>query len=94
METVQTFIDFFEAIADDTRIGTTHICLYFALLKQSNDSLQCTPIILNRDSLMVTARISRRTYHKCLKELQEYGYIKYEPSSNPYSGSKVYLNRL
>jgi hypothetical protein len=31
------------------------------------------------------------TYHKCLKNLHALGYIKYEPSFNPYKGSHVYL---
>ena len=31
------------------------------------------------------------TYHKCIKELQEFGYIEYIPSFNPYKGSLVNL---
>jgi len=31
------------------------------------------------------------TYHKCIKQLQEFGYIVYEPSFNPYKGSLVHL---
>ncbi len=39
--------------------------------------------------------ISRRrvaaTYHKCMKELVEYGYINYIPSYNPFLKSLVYI---
>lgn len=34
---------------------------------------------------------SLATYHRCLKLLDAHGYIKYEPSFNPYKGSHVYL---
>jgi hypothetical protein len=34
---------------------------------------------------------SKATYHKCLKNLHALGYIKYEPSYNPYKGSMVSL---
>ena len=44
------------------------------------------------DDLMKTAKINaRQTYKKCMNELDEYGYINYCPSSNPFEGSKVYL---
>lgn len=85
---------FYEAIAADTRIGTTHICLYFALCNAMIDFAEGELSVVNRDQLMQNARISRKTYNKCMKELQEYGYIKYEPSSNPQVGSKVQLKKL
>ena len=31
------------------------------------------------------------TYHKCIKDLQDFGYIEYLPSFNPYKGSLVIL---
>ena len=34
---------------------------------------------------------SKATYHKCLKNLHAQGYIKYEPSYNPFKGSHVFL---
>lgn len=34
---------------------------------------------------------STATYHKCIKELHQYGYITYTPSYNPYKGSLVLL---
>lgn len=32
------------------------------------------------------------TYHKCIQDLQKYGYIQYYPSYHPAFGSLVYLN--
>ncbi len=34
---------------------------------------------------------SKATYHKCLKNLHNLGYINYEPSYNPFKGSHVIL---
>jgi len=31
------------------------------------------------------------TYHKCVKDLNAYGYIRYEPSFNKNKGSKIYF---
>lgn len=92
---MNTFVleELYEAFADDPRIGTSHICLYLALVNERNsDATEFFQI--NRVNLMKNAKISRRTYHKCMKELQAYGYIKYEPSSSPFSCSRVLLKRL
>ena len=34
------------------------------------------------------------TYHKCIKQLQDFGYIEYLPSFNPYKGSLVNLHNF
>jgi hypothetical protein len=34
---------------------------------------------------------SANTYTKCLKELDEWNYIKYIPSHNPYKGSQIHM---
>ena len=94
MSGLQQLTDFYETIADDVRIGVSHICLYVALLYEWDLSSLQNPICINRHSLMRHARISRKTYNKCMKELQEYGYIKYKPSSNPLERSQVYFKKL
>jgi len=86
--------EFYEAIADDGRISATHISLYIALLQQWNLNDCKNPIIIHREGIMKAAKISRRTYSRRINELQQYGYIQYVPSSNPFSGSMVYLRRL
>ena len=94
MENFQPLTDFYEAIADDARIGATHISLYMALLQEWNTTVAQNPLSVNRDTMMKAARMGRKTYNKCMKELQEYGYIKYEPSSNPLIKSKIYLKKF
>jgi hypothetical protein len=34
---------------------------------------------------------SKATYHKCIRELNDFGYLSYHPSYNPFKGSLVYL---
>ena len=34
---------------------------------------------------------SKATYHKCIRELNDKGFLKYDPSFNPYRGSMVFL---
>lgn len=54
-----------------------------------------THFLFERAAIMKAAKINARyTSNKCINNLQEFGYIKYQPSSNPINGSKVYLNNL
>lgn len=92
MEIFQPLSDFYNAIEDDVKINSTHISLYFALLHKWNLDQSQNPLLIARDELMKAAKINaRHTYNKCMNELDEYGYINYSPSSNPFTGSKVYL---
>jgi len=75
----------------DTRLLATHISLCTALFAcwQKNDFI--SPFPVSRKQLMAFSRIaSVATYHKCIKELDEYGYIRYQPSFHPKAGSLVY----
>ena len=95
MEIFQPLTDFYKAIEDDVRINATHISLYFALLQKWNLNQSQNPVLVVRDELMKAAKISaRHTYNKCINELDEFGYITYSPSSNPFTGSTVYLRTL
>lgn len=94
MECCKPLADFYEAIEDDARIGANHISVYMALLQKSVTDSESNSFLTYRSEIVGRARISRRTYNKCMRELQEFGYIKYEPSSDPARPSKVYLNKL
>jgi hypothetical protein len=94
MREVQQILDFYSTIEDDSRIGLKHISLYMALFCEYITASSQFPIYVNRDRLMIISKMSRKTYNKCLKELQEYGYIKYEPSCDPAKRSQVFLNKL
>ncbi|HEY9342622.1 MAG TPA: hypothetical protein VIQ23_13645 [Hanamia sp.] len=95
MELFSPLTEFYEAIEDDVRIGTSHISLYMALLQQWNLNGGLNPVIIIRTAIMKAAKINARyTYNKCMNNLQEFGYIIYLPSSNAFSSSIVYLRGL
>lgn len=93
MEAIKKLSGFYEQIADDCRIGATHISLYMAFFECWNRNKFCGPVIFNSREIMEMAKIdSRATYHKCLKDLVEFGYVKYFASFNPVVKNKVYLD--
>ena len=82
----------FEKMDAETRITPFHIALYLALFRRWNLNFFKNPVSVSRDELMRTSKIgSVNTYTKCLKELDRFGSIKYEPSYNPHRGSLIYL---
>ncbi|MES2328225.1 MAG: hypothetical protein V4539_01395 [Bacteroidota bacterium] len=96
METCKALRDFYSVIADNARIGASHISVYVALLTRARDSPDgnVVMIMIHRIEIIKIAKVSRRTYNKCMRDLEESGYIKYEPSSDPATLSKVWLNKL
>ena len=75
----------------DKRMLATHISLFTALFVCWQHSGFTSPIAITRKKLMAYSRIaSTATYHKCIRELDEFGYIRYQPSYHPKLGSLVY----
>ena len=93
MEFLKPLSDFFSAIEDDPRISITHIGIYAALLQYWSEHQSENPVQVFSYQIMRIAKLSSAiTYHKRVKELSEYGYIKYEPSFNRKKGSKIYFS--
>lgn len=92
MEQLNPLSDFFSAIQRDGRISITHIGIYAALLQYRIDNGFINPIQVFSHEIMQLAKISAPiTYHKCVRELSEYGYINYMPSFKRNQGSKIYF---
>lgn len=95
MEPFPPLSGFYKAIAGDARIGSTHISIYMALLQQWNINGGSNPVKIERAVIMSAAKINaRQTYNKCINELQEYGYIIYEPCSNQFEASVIHLKNM
>ena len=95
MEQVKELTNFYSAVKNDNRIGTTHISLYMALFQFYNLNRLENPIQITRTAVMEVAKISGlATYHKCMRDLVEFGYIKYDPSYNPAVNSQVRLLKV
>ncbi len=92
MNYIKHLTGFFEKVATDKTLNPTHVSLYIALFQFWNCNRFKNPISINRDEVMRISKISSKaTYHKCLRNLHNLGYINYEPSYNPFKGSHVIL---
>ncbi len=92
MNYIKHLAGFFDRVAADERLNPTHISMYVSLFQFWNASRFKNPISISRGELMRVSKISAKaTYHKCMKELNDFGYLKYKPSYNPFKGSLVYL---
>ena len=92
MNYIKHLTGFFEKIINDHTLNPTHISLYISLFQCWNTNRFQNPISITRDEVMRISKIcSRATYHKCIRELHEKGYLVYQPSYNPFRGSLVYL---
>ena len=78
-------------MSSDGRLLMSHVSLVGALfLCWQNTDFQI-PFRVTRKLLMRYSKIaSVATYHKCMRELQEAGYIRYQPSYHPKLGSLVF----
>ena len=93
MDQLKSLSDFFASIANDPRISTTHIGIYAALLQYWKIHNYNNPVQAYSHEIMQLAKVSTRaTYNKVIKDLSEYGYIKYEPSYKRNKGSKVFID--
>lgn len=92
MSPVPQLCSFYAKAPDDDRLSTSHISLYMALFQLWNLNHFINPVKVSRRQLMRMSKIaSFTTFHKCIKELQRYRYIEYQPTYNYYRGSYVYV---
>jgi len=92
MESLYYLSNFFKAIESDGRISITHIGVFAALLQYYAQNDFGNPIqVFSHEILNIAKLSSAITYHKCVRELSEYGYIRYEPSFNRLKGSRIYF---
>jgi len=79
----------------DKRVNVWHLAMMFGIMQlATNDDLR-NPIYISRRKIMEYSHINNfMTYHKCLKELQIFGYISYFPSYHPGIGSKIILKNI
>lgn len=93
MEELQQLTRFINTVVTDTRLKPVHVLLSLALCHCWMKNRFQRSYRVSRRVLMEASRIrSRATYHKVIRELQEFGYLKYFPSYHPVEGSKVEIN--
>ena len=88
-------IGMLDRMATDSRLTVWHIGIMIAIADISYHDEGKNPVAITRKLVMQLAHVrSLATYHKCIRQLEEYGYIKYKPSYNYYDGTKVTLNYI
>ncbi|MES2331300.1 MAG: hypothetical protein V4539_16980 [Bacteroidota bacterium] len=94
MEAKEHILAFFDAIKDDGRFSVYHISLYIAIMHYQIERNWQNPVSIHREQVVAKTRMCRRKFNRCMKELVEFGYFKYEPSLRPGHPGKVYVKRL
>jgi hypothetical protein len=80
------------ALLKDQRLHPYHLAIYFALLHVWQEQNCVIPFRISRAEIMKASKIRAfTTYHKHMKDLDEFGFIQYEPSFHPLQGSSVTL---
>jgi hypothetical protein len=92
MKEMVEWMRFMELLQEDPRIGPMHISLAVAIIRLWSVQGFSNPVDVSARKLMPRAKIGGSgPYHKTIRQLDEYGYIRYEPSYNPEVPSRVYL---
>jgi hypothetical protein len=95
MNYIKHLTGFFNRIALENTLNPTHISLYITIFQCWNVNRFKNPITITRDEMMKGSKIaSNATYHKCIKDLERLGYLDYNPSFNPYSGTSITVHNF
>lgn len=95
VDAVACIVRMIDRMANDSRINVWHIGILLALADISYHHGGSNPVTITRRLVMRLSHIgSLATYHKCIRQLEEYGYITYRPSYNYYDKTKVTFNCL
>jgi hypothetical protein len=90
MNYIRHLSGFFEKLAEDRRMTPYHVSLYVCLFRYWNLNRFRNPFPISREELMDLSRIgSTNTYARCMKQLNEWGYIEYSPTGNFHTGIQV-----
>ncbi len=90
MNYIKHLTAFFNHIAVDDTINTSHISLYITIFQYWNVNRFKNPVNISRNEVMRASKIaSYATYHKRMRDLVRLGYLEYSPSYNRYSGTSI-----
>lgn len=81
---------YLERMVKEKKFLPTHFSLFLAIYTLWEFNKFNEKFKISRKELMRLSRIaSTATYHKCIKDLELFGFIKYEPSFNYFKGSQM-----
>jgi hypothetical protein len=74
MDPLKHLMTFLDAVSKDPRIGASHVSMYMSLFHYWLSNNCQDPVVINRRGIMEQSKISGlATFHKCIRELHEYG---------------------
>lgn len=77
----------------DPRITVRHIGLYAALICVRHSLGNPNPMLVYSHQIMAAANmVTQSTYHQYIKQLNAFGYLRYEPSFKKNYPSRIYFN--
>ena len=86
---------FFHLTHNNTRLFPSHMSLYTVLFQLWSRNRYQNPVGIIREDVMKMSKINAKaTYHKCMRDLQEFQFITYYPSFSQYHSSTVHLKPL
>lgn len=91
MEYVTILERFLKEIQGNGRISPGHISLFVTIVQCWHDNGCAGPICVFGKELMAKSKLSTGTFHRVIRDLNEFGYIRYVPSYNHFLGSLVYV---
>ena len=95
MKQSKNIVRFFERVVEDDRLYPSHISMYVALFQLWSSNHFQNSFRISREEVMKLSKIkSIATYHKCIKELCDAGFIIYLPSYDSYKGSLIEIINL
>ena len=81
---------YIKRITADSRVNTSHLSIYMALLTCWQNQNCHGEFTISRKEIMRLSKIAGiSTYHRCMKQMIEYGYVIYQPEYDSYKGSRV-----
>lgn len=84
---------YFSQYLDDSELNVWHLAILAAILNLGYRQGQRCRINVSRSRIMALSHINTLpTYHKYMKELQNFGYINYKPSYHPGYRSEIELS--
>ncbi|PZX51499.1 hypothetical protein LV84_03656 [Algoriphagus ratkowskyi] len=81
-----------ERIVKEKGLPPSRVSVFLAMLQLWKEQKRCNPFQVSRRRIMKLSGIkSIVTYHTCICELRNRGFVEYKPSYHPKLGSQVRL---
>ena len=95
MITPDIFESLYNNFLNDNRLSVCHCSIYMALILLWHKNKLENPFPICRKEILELSHVhSIVTYHKCIKQLEAYGYIRYYPSYSYYNRSTIFLDTV